>query len=166
MKRLLPAAALCFVAAAPCAPAWVPLPATDGVHYLANAATLKPQDGAHSLMDIAVLAEFPKAQIAGFDTNLAYRSTVTDYRIDCANQYAWVLDVNYYASDRGQGKALRHYAFSKPARLDIVAWSAFDSIGKYACKNAGAGAAPVRLEDMKPTVIHDTRKSRYATAPN
>jgi len=165
VTRLLPIAGLCFAASAFCAPSWVPLSVPGATHYLVDAGSLRSDGAVASTMNITVLAEFPQPRDAAFDSNLHYRSTITGYRIDCANQYAWVLDIGYYASAAGQGRPLKHYAFGRPTRQDIVSWGSLDSIAAYACKNVGADPAPPRLEDMKPTVIHDTRRSRYATAP-
>ena len=165
MTRLLPIAGLCFAASALCATSWAPLAVPGATRYLADAGSLHADHGAATVMDISVLTEFPQALDAAFDPQLHYRSTITNYRIDCTNRYAWVLGVGYYGSDAGQGRPLKHYAFGKPQRQDIVSWGSLDSIAKYACKNVGAASEPPRLEDMRPTIIHDTRRSRYATAP-
>ncbi|OWT58293.1 surface-adhesin E family protein [Candidimonas nitroreducens] len=161
MIRLLPIAGLCFAANAFCAPSWVPLTVPGSTRYLVDSGSLRP--GGDATTDIAVLAEFPQPLAAAFDARLHYRSTITGYRIDCANRYAWVLNVSYYASGDGRGRSLKHYAFSQPLRQDIVSWGSLDSVAAYACKNTDAGPAPPRLEDMRPTIIQDSRHSRYAT---
>lgn len=165
MIRLLPIAGLCFAASAFCAPSWVPLTVPGTTHYQADAGSLRPDTTAAATMDIAVRAEFPQARDAAFDTHLHYRSTITGYRIDCANRYAWVLEVSYYASGDGRGRPLKHYVFGRPLRQDIVSWSSLDSIAAYACRNVSASPEPPRLEDLRPTIIHDARRSRYASAP-
>jgi hypothetical protein len=165
VTRLLPIAGLCFAASAFCAPSWVPLDVPGSTRYLVDAGSLRPDGNTAGVMDIAVLAEFPQARSAAFDTRLRYRSTITGYRVDCASRYAWVLQVGYYASGSGLGRPLKHYVFSRPLRQDIVSWGSLDSIAAYACRNIAAPPEPPRLEDMRPTIIHDTRRSRYATGP-
>jgi hypothetical protein len=165
VTRLLPIAGLCFAASAFCAPSWVPLTVPGATQYQADAGSLRPDTAAADTMDIAVRAEFPQPRAAAFDTHLHYRSTITGYRIDCANRYAWVLEVSYYASGNGRGRPLKHYVFSRPLRQDIIPWSSLDSVAAYACRNISASPEPPRLEDMRPTIIQDTRRSRYASAP-
>ena len=163
MNRLLPSIGLLCCAAMSHAASWVPVSNTDGVAYFADPGSLKAEKNDPALVDIQVRADFSKRQIASYDKNLSYQSTVSAYRIDCTNNFIAVLGVSYYAAGQAQGKALKRYTFDKPAQLDIVRWSMFDDLKQYACKNAAIEAAqPARLEDLKPTVIHDERKSSQA----
>ncbi|MEO6985649.1 MAG: surface-adhesin E family protein [Paralcaligenes sp.] len=141
---------------------WVPVSDSAGVNYFAKSASIKPETNAVGIIDITVKANFAAPQTASYNASLSYRSTVTMYQIDCANNFISVQNVAYYADDATRGKALKQYTFSKAKQLDIVPWSPFDDFKKYACKNLAGSAKEPALEDMKPTVIHDTRKSVFS----
>ncbi len=162
VNRLLLAFSLLCVAHASCAANWVQVSDSDGVSYFADASTLKPEKNAATIMDVSVLADFTTPQTAPYSTNFSYQSTVSAYRIDCANSFISVLGTAYYPTGKARGKPLKRYTFDSPKQLDIVPWSAFDDFKKYACKNAATRPQEPALDDMKPTIIHDTRKSAFS----
>ncbi|TAL91632.1 MAG: hypothetical protein EPN46_04730 [Candidimonas sp.] len=149
-------------ASALAAAGWTPVSESPGVNYYANASSIKPEKNTPGIIDVSVRAEFAKTQTASYNANLSYQSTVTEYTVDCANDFISVRGVAYYSSDKARGKALKSYTFNAPKKLDIVPWSTFADIKKYACKNVAKPAQEPALEDMKPTIIHDTRKSAFS----
>jgi hypothetical protein len=162
VNRLLLAFSLLCVAHISYASNWVQVSDSNGVSYFADASTPKPEKNPTGIMDVSVRADFTTTQTASYAANLSYQSTITAYRIDCANNFISVRGVAYYPDSAARGKALRRYTFSDPKQQDIVPWSTFDDIKKYACKNVAAHIQEPTLEDMKPTIIHDTRKSAFS----
>lgn len=147
LKKAIPILALLYTTAGLCAPAgWVPLRASPDVSYFIDTPGNTPSGDTAS---VSILADFHDVRQASFDRTLAYRSTVSRYRIDCTNSRFTALGIRYYAQAMGRGQAERSYTFDHPASQNIIPWSRLADVQARVCETPGSPSES--LDGLKPS---------------
>jgi hypothetical protein len=147
LKKAIPILALLYTTAGLCAPAgWLPLRASANASYFVDASSKAASSGT---ADVSILANFNDVQQASFDRNLAYRSTVSRYRIDCASSQFTALGIRYYAQAMALGQAVRSYTFDHAASQSIIPWSRLAEVQAKVCETPATSSD--NLDGLKPS---------------